>query len=157
MNTTRPLSSIDSHYRNHPKRYSRTTYVKLKVGVYSYNVPEDTYMNDKEIIGMSTRRQTTGTPTRFSKDGYELAGDAVLNSAYITVSNGNTSTLESYPLENMVADTKVSGQPGQYDQLAMLPGVRLSACKIEIPANVTIVANTVLELTSFYIFDDDCI
>lgn len=151
----RPISSIDPHYRAHPKRYSLTTEVVIKAGVFTYFLPENNYMNDKDIIGFATRRQTSGTATRKTKTGRDIVADAVLHAAFISFSNGNISTLDSYPLENAVADTKLIG-PGQYDQICLTPGVKLSSCKIEIPPGVTLVADTAIEITLFFIYDDIC-
>lgn len=151
----RPISHIDPHYSEHPKRYSRTTEIEIKTGVYSYNLPEDNFIADKDIIGFITRRQTSGTATRKTKTGRELVADAVLNAAFITFSNGNVSTLDSYPLENAVADTKLHG-PGQYDQLRLPPGIKTSACKIDIPPGVTLVAGTAIEITMIFAYDDNC-
>lgn len=151
----RPISSIDPHYRAHPKRYTVTTEVVIKAGVFTYFLPEDTLLNDKDIIGFSTRRQTSGTATRKTKTGRDIVADAVLHAAFITLSTGNKSTLESYPLENAVVDSKIHA-PGSYDQLSLLPGLKLSSCKIEIPAGVTLVPDTAIEITFFYIYNDEC-
>lgn len=151
----RPIASIDSHYSQHPKRYSRTTEIVIKSGVYTYFLPEDNFIADKDIIGFSTRRQTSGTATRKTKTGREIVADGVLNAAFITFSNGNISTLDSYPLENAVLDTKVTG-PGQYDQLRLPPGIKTSACKIEIPPGTSLTADTAIEITLFFLYDDNC-
>lgn len=119
-------------------------------------MPEDNFMQDKDIIGIITRRQVSGTATRKTKTGREIVADAVLNAAFLTLSNGNTSTLDSYPLENAVSDTKISGRPGEYDQLSLPPGTKTSSCKIEVPPGTTLVADTAIEITFFYIFDDAC-
>ena len=150
----RPISSIDPHYRSHPKRYSLTVEMIIRAGVFTYFLPDED-LADKDIIGFFTRRQTSGTATRKSKTGRELVADAVLNAAFITFMHGNTSVLDSYPLENAVADTKLIG-PGQYDQLSLPPGIKLPNCKIEIPPGVTLVPDTALEVTLIYIYDDSC-
>ncbi len=152
----RPIVSIDPHYRAHPKRYSRTSEIVIKAGVNSYFLPQDDFLSDKTIIGISTRRQTTGTATRKTKTGREIVADAVLNAAFLTIANGNVSTLDSYPLENSVVDTKLTGLPGTYDQLSLPPGVKTSNCKVEIPPGVTLTPDTAIELTIYFIMDDDC-
>lgn len=149
---SRPISHMDPHYRAHPKRYSKTNEVVLSSGVNSYNLPNDEFLNDKDIIGILVRR---GGSSRKSKTGRTLAGDAVLNATFFSIINNNNLLLDSYPLENMVADTSKIG-PGQYDQLCLPPGVKLSNCKIEIPVGVTITSNEVLEFTFIYMMDDNC-
>lgn len=151
----RPISSIDPHYRHHPKRYAKTYEVVIKTGVYSYDLPQDDFLSDKDIIGFSTRRQTPTTATRKTKTGREIVANAVLHASFITMKQGSTTVLDSYPLENAVVDTTMIG-PGQYDQLSMPPGIKTSNCKIEIPAGVALVADTAIEITLYFIFDDEC-
>lgn len=148
----RPISSIDPHYSQHPKRNSLTIEVPMVPGILTYFLPENNFMLDKTIIGMFTRRVGSN---RKSKTGRALVADSVLNAAFLSLSNGNTTTLDAYPLENMAIDSSVHG-PGHYDQIRLPEGTKFSASKIEIPAGVTLTADTVIELTFFYIFEDNC-
>jgi hypothetical protein len=151
----RPLSYKDPHYRHHPKVYSRTLEIKLTAGTFEFPLPEDNYIADKQIIGFSVARQSAAGD-RKTKTGRLLAADAAFNSCFITFKHGNNDVLDSYRLENAVVDTKLSGIPGQYDQLTFPPGVKPSSCKINFPAGTTIVTDTAIEITLHFDFDDAC-
>jgi len=141
------IAQMDSHFREHPARYTHSVEVTVDPNNRRVNLPDNSMLLGKHIIGLVVSLQNSGDTAR-TITGRKLVADEIIDCAFLTLKSDNRNTLSDFPLR--LATQKAAGATGDYMQLSLPNGYVPSSSYIHIADGPTIPTNRSIQLTFIY-------
>jgi len=148
------INSIDTHFREYPNRFTRTTQVILQTGVDRYPLPQDNFLRKKPIIGLLIR--VSETDERRTITNNIIAAKAVMRNCFLTLTIVDKVMPFRIPLEYFLFQYNVSSGVNAYRQMSLPPGIVMENCTLELNS-VAVAAlnnNDAVEFTWVYLDDE---